>query len=78
MCEDGADVINTLQPDVRLVRESLELPADRLGDAIARLVDAAARDDRTRIIRLLSECIPTAALMIPHDSGPMLRSVDLG
>jgi FlaA1/EpsC-like NDP-sugar epimerase len=60
--EEGAAAAATLQPDIREVQEPEAAAGDRLTDIVVRLVDAAAREDRARIVRLLTEAIPSADL----------------
>jgi FlaA1/EpsC-like NDP-sugar epimerase len=66
--EDGSDVAPTSQPDIRIVNEPDAIAFDRLGDAVDRMIAAAGRDDSARVLRLLSECIPTATLARLPDS----------
>jgi hypothetical protein len=60
--EEGATISPTVRKDISVVSEREDLPADRLDDMLDRLLDAAARDERQEMLRLLGECIPTARL----------------
>ena len=66
--EAGSDVAPAALPEIRIVSEPEPLANDRFAAAIDAMIDAAARDDRNRVIRLLSECIPTATLKPLPDS----------
>jgi FlaA1/EpsC-like NDP-sugar epimerase len=59
--EDGSVFAPTAQPDIRIVNETNTLADEPLRDFVDRLIDAAGRDE-ARVVRLLHECIPSAAL----------------
>jgi FlaA1/EpsC-like NDP-sugar epimerase len=59
--EEGADVIRTAQPDIRLVHESEAVSPAALRDLVDQMIDAAGRDE-AKAVRLLKECIPTSML----------------
>ena len=61
--EEGARVVPTAQPDIRMVTEQGGAGSGDLRDLVDRMIDAAARDE-SRVVRLLHECIPTAALTV--------------
>lgn len=61
--EDGATIEPTARGDIRRVRESAVADDGLLDDLIARLADAAARDDAERIARLFRECIPSSSVV---------------
>lgn len=60
--EEGATVEPTARGDIRRVRETAVADDVRLDEIVARLVDAAGRDDHDRIARLFRECIPSATV----------------
>jgi FlaA1/EpsC-like NDP-sugar epimerase len=72
--EEGAIVEPTARQDIRQVREPDLADDDRIDTLLSRLADAAARDDRDRVLRLFSECIPSAAFTArprePETQGP--------
>jgi FlaA1/EpsC-like NDP-sugar epimerase len=61
--ESGAQVAPTAQADIRIVTEEPGVTSEHLRELVDRMIDAAARDE-ARVIRLLHECIPTAALTV--------------
>jgi FlaA1/EpsC-like NDP-sugar epimerase len=60
--EEGARVEATTQPDIRRVLEPAVLNLDRLNDVIARLAEAASRDDAERIAKLFCDHLPSATV----------------
>ena len=60
--EEGATISPTERKDISVVSEREDLPAAHLDGMVDRLLDAAARDERQEMLRLLGECIPTARL----------------
>lgn len=69
--EDGASVEATSRGDIRRVRESAVTDDASLDDVVARLLDAATRDDRPRIARLFREAIPSATVDASVGSAPV-------
>jgi FlaA1/EpsC-like NDP-sugar epimerase len=82
--EDDAMIEQTESVDIRRVTEPHAIEASRLDDLVARLSDAAARDDSERIARLIREHIPTATVESRPRSGhlgvvvPMPRTPHAG
>ena len=60
--EEGATINPTERKDISVVSEREDLPAAQLKGMVDRILDAAARDERQEMLRLLGECIPTARL----------------
>ncbi|MDA1095487.1 MAG: nucleoside-diphosphate sugar epimerase/dehydratase, partial [Acidobacteria bacterium] len=60
--EDDATIEQTVSADIRRVTEPHAIEASRLDDLVARLAEAAARDDSERIARLIREHIPTSTV----------------
>ena len=60
--EDGATVRPTERSDISVVSEPQNLPVENIDKMVNQLLDAAERDNRPEILRLLGECIPTARL----------------
>lgn len=67
--EEGSAVEPSERKDIRRVREAMVVTDDRLDDLIARLSEAALRDDHDRIVRLLHECVPSAHLTLKSRDG---------
>ena len=68
--EDDATIERTVSADIRRVTEPHAIEASRLDNLVARLSEAAARDDSERIARLIREHIPTATVQArPRGAG---------
>jgi len=67
--EDDATIETTASPDIRRVTEPHAIDASRIDDLVARLSEAAARDDSERIARLIREHIPTATVEAQSRAG---------
>ncbi len=74
--EEGAVIEPSTRADVRRVVEPAVVTDAALDDVVNRLASAAVRDDDARIVRLLHECLPSAALITkPRLSAPVAPGV---
>lgn len=73
--EENARVESTGCSDIRRVYEPQVTADGRVDDFVARLVEAAARDDRQRIAEIFEECIPSANLARSIDRLPSRPSL---
>ncbi len=73
--DTNAEVLPTGRPDIRLVREALQMTGADVDALVDRLQRAAARDDRAGIVSALREAIPSSDARLLADV-PVLRPVD--
>ena len=60
--ETEAIIEPTDQPEISIVTETDELPAEQLSDLISLAIDAAENDNLPQMFSVLNQCVPTAQL----------------